>query len=136
MKAGAFMEGYNSFCLTLNNLSDIYLYESPYNIVVLTGCVKLYEFCFEQSWKAMKELLESHGVAESATGSPKQILKAAYQAGMIVDEALWLDALVSRNNVSHAYNQNIALEILEKTKTSYYKMFCALQKELETNWIN
>jgi len=130
------MKKYENFCASLNNLKDIYQYDAPYDNVVLTGLVALYGICFEQSWKAMKELLESHGVAESATGSPKQILKAAYQAGMIVDEALWLDALVSRNNVSHAYNQNIALEILEKTKTSYYKMFCALQKELETNWIN
>ena len=130
------MKKYENFCASLNNLKDIYQYDAPYDNVVLTGLVALYGICFEQSWKAMKELLESHGVAESATGSPKQILKAAYQAGMIVDEALWLDALVSRNNVSHAYNQNIALEILEKTKISYYKMFCALQKELETNWIN
>ena len=130
------MKKYENFCASLNNLKDIYQYDAPYDNVVLTGLVALYGICFEQSWKAMKELLESHGVAESATGSPKQILKAAYQAGMIVDEALWLEALVSRNNVSHAYNQDIALEILEKTKTSYYKMFCALQKELETNWIN
>ena len=130
------MKKYENFCASLNNLKDIYQYDAPYDNVVLTGLVALYGICFEQSWKAMKELLESHGVAESATGSPKQILKAAYQAGMIVDEALWLDALVSRNNVSHAYNQNIALEILKKTKTSYYEMFCALQKELEDNWIN
>ena len=130
------MKKYENFCASLNNLKDIYQYDAPYDNVVLTGLVALYGICFEQSWKAKKELLESHGVAESATGSPKQILKAAYQAGMIVDESLWLDALVSRNNVSHAYNQNIALEILEKTKTSYYEMFCALQKELETNWIN
>ena len=130
------MKKYENFCASLNNLKDIYQYDAPYDNVVLTGLVALYGICFEQSWKAMKELLESHGVAESATGSPKQILKAAYQAGMIVDEALWLEALVSRNNVSHAYNQDIALEILEKTKTSYYEMFCALQKELETNWIN
>ena len=130
------MKKYENFCASLNNLKDIYQYDAPYDNVVLTGLVALYGICFEQSWKAMKELLESHGVAESATGSPKQILKAAYQAGMIVDEALWLDALVSRNNVSHAYNQDIALEILKKTKTSYYEMFCALQKELEDNWIN
>ena len=67
--------------------------------------VGLYEICFEQSWKAMKELLENFGYADGATGSPRTILKTAYKAGMISDEELWLDALVSRNNVAHAYNQ-------------------------------
>ena len=31
----------------------------------------------------MKEILESHGYEEGATGSPKIILKTAYKAGMI-----------------------------------------------------
>ncbi len=35
----------------------------------------LYEICFEQSWKMMKELLESHGYEGAATGSPKFIIK-------------------------------------------------------------
>lgn len=130
------MKKYENFCASLNNLKDVYQYEAPYENVVLIGLVALYGICFEQSWKAMKECLIEHGISESATGSPKQILKAAFQTGMIVDEALWLDALVSRNNISHAYNQKVALEILEKTKTSYYEMFCALQKELEDNWIS
>ncbi len=125
---------YKIFRRTVQNLEDIYKYESPYETVVLMGMVKLYEICFEQSWKAIKEVLEYHGSTEGASGSPRQILKTAYSMGMIEDETLWLDALVSRNNVSHAYNQAIALEIVEKTKTSYYNMFCTLQQEIETNW--
>ncbi len=128
------MKKYENFCAALRNLKDIYQYEPPYDNVVLTGLVALYEICFEQSWKAIKEMLEYHGSTESASGSPRQILKTAYSMGMIKDETLWLDALVSRNNVSHAYNQAIALEIVEKTKTSYYNMFCTLQQEIETNW--
>ncbi|MFQ9346689.1 MAG: hypothetical protein ACLR2O_16250 [Coprococcus sp.] len=41
----------------------------------------------------MKEILEIHGFAEGATGSPKMILRTAYKAGMIKDEELWLSAL-------------------------------------------
>ena len=129
------MKKYENFCAALQNLKDIYRYEEPYDNVVLTGLVALYEICFEQSWKAMKEIMEFQGISEGATGSPRQILKSAYQAGMITDELLWLDALNSRNNVSHAYNHVIALDIVKKTKESYYSMFCDLQKELEENWI-
>ena len=52
------MKKFDNFCSALNNLKDIYNYEEPYENVVLTGLVALYEICFEQSWKAMKEILE------------------------------------------------------------------------------
>ena len=77
------MKKYENFKAALKNLKDIYGYEEPYNNVVLTGLAALYEICFEQSWKAMKELLVNEGVSEAATGSPKSILKAAYKAGMM-----------------------------------------------------
>lgn len=52
-------------------MKEIYDYEEPYNTVILTGLVGLYEICFEQSWKMLKEILEAHGYEEGATGSPK-----------------------------------------------------------------
>ena len=110
------MKKYDNFKAALKNLHDIYRYDEPYDNVVLTGLVALYEICFEQSWKAMKEILAAEGVTEAATGSPKSILKAAYKTGMISDEQLWLEALATRNNVAHAYNSAIALQIVRDTK--------------------
>lgn len=129
------MKKYDNFCSALRNLKDIYEYEEPYNNVILTGLVALYEICFEQSWKAVKEILYNNGIAEGQTGSPRQILKTAYQTGMIQDEKIWLDALVTRNNVAHAYNQEIALDIVSQTKEKYYQMFCELKKEIDKNWL-
>lgn len=128
------MKKYENFCAALKNLKDIYSYEEPYDNVVMTGLVGLYEICFEQSWKAIKEILTLNGVAESQTGSPRQILKTAYQSGVIKDEDLWLAALVSRNNVAHAYNQAVAKDIIDQTKEKYYQMFVDLKDEIETNW--
>jgi hypothetical protein len=48
----------------------------------------------------MKEILENNGFLESATGSPKIILKTAFQSGMIKDEESWLKALQERNNIT------------------------------------
>lgn len=129
------MKKFENFCNAYKNLRDIYEYEEPYGNVILTGMVGLFEVCFEQSWKAMKELLERDGFSEGKTGSPRQILKTAHQAGMIRDEELWLSALVSRNNVSHAYNQEIALDIVRKTKADYYGMFGELKKTVEKEWV-
>lgn len=83
----------------------------------------------------MKEILESHGYEEGATGSPKIILKTAYKAGMIKDEELWLRALQERNNVAHSYNERIALGIVMRAKESFYDMFCELKKEIDKNWL-
>lgn len=130
------MKKYDNFCAALDNLKDIYQYEEPYDNVVLTGLVGLYEICFEQSWKMMKEVLGDFGYEESATGSPKTILKTAYTAGMICDEDLWLAALMARNNVAHAYNCLVALDIVKSVKEEFYQMFCELKDEIEKRWLH
>lgn len=129
------MKKYDNFKAALKNLKVIYSYHEPYGTVEITGIVGLYEICFEQAWKAMKEILETNGYAEGATGSPKTILKTAYRAGMIQDEELWLNALVSRNNVAHAYNEAIALDIVRQTKNQYYDMFIRLEQTIEKDWL-
>ena len=130
------MKKYENFCNALYNMKDIYEYEEPYNNVELTGLVGLYEICFEQSWKMMKEKLEEYGYKESATGSPKTILKTAYKAGMIKDEQKWLDALQARNNVAHAYNVVVALDIIRQSKDVFYTMFIDLRNEIEKTGSN
>lgn len=129
------MKKYENYLKAFHNLKDIYQYEPPYGNVEMTGLVGLFEVCFEQSWKAMKELLEENGFAESRTGSPKMILKTAYQAGMIQDEELWLDALASRNNVAHSYNEAIAMDIISQTKERYFCMFEKLVETIEKEWM-
>ena len=96
--------------------------------------MKKYEnFC--SALTNMKEVLESHGYEEGVTGSPKFIIKTAYKVGMITDEELWIRALQSRNNVAHAYNHEIALDIISQAKAEYYDMFCELKKEIDEKWI-
>lgn len=129
------MKKYENFCASLKNMKEIYDYDEPYNAVVLTGLVGLYEICFEQSWKMMKEILEIHGYEEGATGSPKIILRTAYRAGMIKNEDAWLRALQERNNVTHSYNEKIALEIVRQAKAIFYDLFVQLKDEIDKNWL-
>ena len=129
------MKKFDNLQAAIHNLKDIYSYQAPYGNVEMTGMVGLYEICFEQAWKAMKEILTYHGYAEGATGSPRTVLKTAYKAGMIADEELWLSALTSRNNVAHAYNEEVALDIIHQTKESFYDLFGKLKNEIERNWL-
>lgn len=130
------MKKFENFCKALHNLEDIQNYQPPYDNVVLTGLVSLYQICFEQAWKAMKEAMENEGVNTAVTGSPRSIIKEAYRLHMIDDEAAWLGALQARNLASHAYNQQTALEIIAQISCTYLPLFHALQTSIEQNWVH
>ena len=129
------MRKFENFCKALNNLQIIRDTEEPYDILTMTGGVALCEICFEQAWKTMKEILADQGYSAAQNGSPKQILKLAYSAGMVQDEEKWLAMLASRNEVSHSYNEEIALGLLRAVKADYIGMFEELKAELEEKWL-
>ena len=52
------------------------LIDQHYNNLVLTGLFALYEICFEQAGKAIKEIMEQNGIHKAELGSPRQILKS------------------------------------------------------------
>ena len=80
------------------------------------------------------EVLTEHGYEDSATGSPKTILKTGFKAGIIKDEELWIRALAARNNVPHAYNREVAYDIVSQTKEQFYDMFRTLEEDIK-RWI-
>lgn len=129
------MKKYENFCRAYKNLEESIILEPPYDTVTLTGLVALFEITFEQSWKMIKEILEYHGYEQSNTGSPRIVIKTAFQAGMIDDEETWLMALAARNNVAHSYNEDIALSIVRETKDIYAGMFKKLKETVEKTWI-
>ena len=95
------MRKYENFCKALSNLHEGLKLNEPYSVVEQTGIVGLFEICFEQSWKLMKAVLEDHGRFEDQIGSPRAIIKIAYQCNMIKDGEKWLELLESRNILAH-----------------------------------
>ena len=130
------MKKFENFCRALTNLREIETKSPPYDAITTAGMVALFEICFEQSWKAMKETLERHGGGGGSKkiSSPKMIIKQAYAAGMIDDEELWLEMLAARNDVAHSYNEEIALEIIDAAQKNFIALFEALKSEIEANW--
>lgn len=129
------MKKYENFCKAFHNLRESEKVQPPFDTVTLTGLVGLFEITFEQAWKMIKEVLEYHGYEQSNTGSPRTIIKTAYSAGMIDDEDTWLMALSARNHVSHSYNEEIALAIVEETRNFYIGMFENLKNTVEHRWL-
>lgn len=129
------MKKYDNFCKALANLSEGTKLEEPYTIVEQTGIAALFGICFEQAWKLMKEVLEEHGRFEEKIGSPRAIIKIAYQCGMLDYCEGWLELLESRNLLAHTYSDEQALYVIGKIKSDYLALFEELKTELEKEWL-
>lgn len=68
-------------------------------------------------------------------GSPRSIIKIAFQCNMISNEILWLDLLNARNIVSHTYSDEQSLLVIKELKEKYIVAFDELKKELEARWL-
>ena len=130
------MKKYENFCKAFANLKSCLEISQPYSIAEQTGITGLFAICFEQSWKLMKELLEYHGYFTQKIGSPRIIIKSAYQCGMINNESGWLDILETRNTLAHIYDEEKALAAIQKILSEYIPAFEELKQNVQENWLN
>lgn len=130
------MKKYDNFCKALDNLHFGVNVDEPYTIVEQTGIVRLFQICYELSWKLMKEILENHGIFEDKISSPRTLIKIAYQCDLIKDETLWLELLDARNIVAHTYSNEQALNLIKSLKEKYIVAFDVLKKEIDERWLD
>lgn len=124
------MKKFESFssCLTVLAQADKNL--AKQNEIYRMGIIGQFNLTFELAWKALKEILELHGVADAATGSPRDIFKAAYKLGWLSDEKIWLDMLKKRNIAVHVYDEERAVTVTNVIFTEYISALQELSKEL------
>ncbi len=95
------------------------------------GLIQFFESCFELSWKLMKDYLESEGFIVK---SPRESIKMAFQMDLIDDARVWLEALSSRNLISHTYDEvvfnQLVIDINEIYSIEFEKLYKKLQEEL------
>ena len=93
--------------------------------IVIDGVLHRFEFTFELAWKTMKDKLEYMGVIEK-TGSPREVIKSAFQYGIIEDGEDWIEMMLSRNTLSHLYDEKASRDIYIKIKEVYVNLFVQL----------
>lgn len=92
------------------------------------GIIQIYEMTFELSWKLLKDYLESQGFV---VNSPREALKQAYQSSIIENGEIWLEALGSRNLLTHTYDEKTAIEESEKIVFKFYPEIVKLKQFFE-----
>lgn len=125
-------DNYKSNLAVLSNANK----ENLNNEFIISGIIDKFFIQFELAWKVLKELLRYEGSAIANTGSPREIIKAAYAIYDFIDEDTWLSMLKERNNMTHIYDGNEARLLVGKIIDKYIPTFCLMKEEIENKYQN
>ncbi len=92
--------------------------------------IQRFEFSIELYWKVLKKFLVYEKI--DAT-TPRDVLKKAYQYGLIDDEKEWLLMMDDRNKTSHVYKQEEAIRVFENVK-EYFPIMKKNYEKLKTKF--
>lgn len=95
----------------LATLKDIF--QEPYSVIVRDAAIQRFEYTFELAWKMFRKAAKIEGID---TGSPRQAIRAVYDAKLIDDTDIWFQMLDDRNRVSHTYREVTAGEVFESAR--------------------
>ena len=101
------------------------------NEFVVSGIINKFTLQFELAWKLMKETLAYEGDMAAVSGSPREVLKAAFAAYDFIDEDLWLEMLKARNELSHIYDGDAAAQMVSRIIEAYIPQFIAVREGLD-----
>ena len=117
-------------CLTILANADFKMAET--NDIYRTGVIGQFNLTFELAWKALQEIMRKHGVEDSYTGSPREILQLGYKFGFINNSETWLLMLKKRNTSVHIYNEQEVDEMILLIRDSFIPAFVGLEKTLRS----
>ena len=117
-----FYRQFESFCNSLdalNEAKDRDLNDS----FVLSGTGAKFSITFDLSWKVMKDIIVGyHMVSDFATGSPREVLRKAFEVKLISGD-IWMEMLRVRNEISHDYDGKVMEEHCGKIVNVYIDKF-------------
>ena len=100
------------------------------NEFIIGGIIDKFTIQFELGWKVLKELLRYEGRGEANSGSPREILKTAFELYDFVDEELWLAMLKDRNSMNHIYDGQAARDLVQTILERYIPAFQFLRASI------
>ena len=93
------------------------------------GLVQRFEYTFELSWKVLQDYLKYKGY--SFMTGPNGTMKMAFEDGLISDHDGWRKMLLSRNVLSHVYDEREILSVVKLIYSDYAPLLKSLDLKLE-----
>ena len=118
------MQRYSNFERAFFLLSEALKVENP-SVLERAGLIQFFEMAFDLSWKILKDYEQVEGINAR---SPREVIKQAYQIGLISEGHEWTDALQDRNLTAHTYKEEIAQTVERRIRQRYYPIIAALYK--------
>ena len=101
--------------------------QQPKNDFIRDSAIQRFEFTYELAWKVMKAYLQEKGAQDIRF--PKDVIRSAFQAGLVPDDPTWLKMVDTRNKTSHLYKEAMAEQVYLELK-NYLPLFKSLAEKL------
>ena len=129
-----YMKRFHSFQQSLYSLEEAKRRDMK-DSFVLSGTAAKFSITFELVWKIMRDILiQRCAIINFVTGSPKEVLKQAFQAELITDQK-WMEMLKVRNELSYDYDGMVIKEYCKVITDVYIDIFFQFERavvELES----
>ena len=99
----------NEALQAFSNMSDLIMIDFMRDSVI-----QRFEFTIELFWKVLRKLLKFKKVI---VNNPKDTLIEAFKNEMIDNGNIWIKMLDDRNEMSHVYNEEASIKIVDNIKT-------------------
>ena len=89
---------------------------SPQNDIYRLALTQSFEIVYELGWKVIKDYLKEKDIE---VFTPRDVIKAAFNAELLPNAQIWIDMANDRNASSHEYNNEKVDIILERISSIY-----------------
>lgn len=120
--------------LTLNKAIDLVAEnkEEKYDLWLKDSVIQRFEYSIEWIWKLLKYILLEDFWKDIP--APKQIIKEAYNVGLIKKMKVFINMIDRRNRLAHDYHENFAQYSFEEIAYNYIKPINTLLEKLQKEY--
>ena len=102
----------------------------PLSDVEQAGLIQQFEIAWELGWKTVRDFLAHSGVPVQ-TPVPVNVIRAAFDLGLITDGDGWIDAMKARNIAAHVCDPDQFVAIAQQIGERFAPLLAALAVRLE-----
>ena len=121
---------FESFSNSLNALAEAKTRDLTDSFVI-SGTGAKFSITLDLAWKTMKDIILQHYMVSGfATGSPREVLRKAFELNLISDD-IWMEMLKVRNEFTHDYDGTIVEKYCKIIVETYIDVFYEFKLNVE-----
>ena len=108
------IDAFSRTCAAVGDLNTVGALSSDLQTALKAGVIQHFEFTYEMAWKYIKRWLEKNYGSQAVDGvTRRELFRLAAEHRLIDDVDQWMLFHRARNQTSHTYDEQIALEVYD-----------------------